>query len=75
MDFLEHPAVTDVVVCRTVVEEVREGGRCVSAPRGGGGLHCTSTRVCVCVVGGGGGGAGCCWHKRSVTCQGCRPYL
>jgi hypothetical protein len=22
MDFLEHPAITDVVVCRTVVEEV-----------------------------------------------------
>lgn len=25
MDFLEHPSITDVIVCRTVVEEVRQG--------------------------------------------------
>lgn len=36
MDFLEHPAVTDVVVCKTVLEEVGPGeGRLAWLPCGG----------------------------------------
>jgi hypothetical protein len=34
MDFLEHPAIKDVIVCRTVVEEVRRL-RLVPVQRGG----------------------------------------
>jgi len=37
MDFLEHPAITDVVVCKTVLEEVRV--LVLQAGAGGGGVR------------------------------------